>query len=285
LDKRVDSGENLFLGRATTYHRLMRARFWILPIVSLSLLLNPFFNAKTDAKPLKIVIDPGHGGRDAGAVRGNLQEKDIALKVGVKLKELLSSQLDDFEPTLTRNEDVSLSLAERALFAQKQNADLLLSIHVNASTDAGAHGTEIYFQNQLPPKEEEMFLAKQENEAIHGQVDSEIPSRWLGRSDVPPEIASILDDMERTHRIQESYSLVTQLATAWQQNPVGRLRSIRQAPFYLTSKPLMPSALIELGFISHHREALRMNNEAFQERLANNIYLGLKKFKELLDKQ
>lgn len=236
------------------------------------------------AAPLRIVLDPGHGGKDAGAVHEQLREKDIALKVSLLTEKLLLEQAADFSVALTRREDIHLPLADRVQIAKDQKADILISVHVNASQDPSAHGSEIYFQNQLPPKEEEIFLANRENQALQGTKQLHSDSDWFNNPQLHPEVASILDDVERSRRIERSYELAQGLSLSWRSRSVARLRYVRQAPFFLVTKSLMPTALLELGFLSHPPEAKRLGSAEFQQSLAENILLGIKKYKEILDK-
>src|SRR4051812_35220658 len=114
------------------------------------------------ASPLNVTIDPGHGGHDHGASRQGVYESDITLAVAKRLTELLRKD-KRFTTQLSRDNDQTVTLYRRAVNAKTRKSDVFLSIHVNSNPDTRARGAEFYFQNQLPPDEESMFLAHKEN--------------------------------------------------------------------------------------------------------------------------
>lgn len=232
--------------------------------------------------PLHIIVDPGHGGRDDGAVRKGRREADIALQVAKELARLLENN-PNFKVTMTRTRDATVSLSERTDLAKSLKGDLFLSIHVNASSDPRAQGVEFYFQNQLPPDEDSLFLANKENakgpisrsQVIH-PAD---PSQFLSG-----DVKFIVQDLQKNYHIEASSEMAKSLASAWSGQNSRRSRRIRQAPFFVVSNVSMPSALVELGFISNKNEAKKLIRKNYQKKLATNLYLGLINFKELLDK-
>ena len=127
------------------------------------------------AKPLLVMLDPGHGGRDRGTTRGPAFESEITLAVSHELQEMLR-QDRRFQLLTTRPTDQTVTLSQRAPLTNRKRAKIFLSIHVNSSPDPRARGAEFYFQNQLPPDEESMFLAHQENVAEAG--DSNAPQTY-----------------------------------------------------------------------------------------------------------
>lgn len=229
------------------------------------------------AAPLKVIIDPGHGGTDSGAVQGEAKEAEIALNVSLHLQQLLK-QDPQFSSLLTRQTDKSLSLQERVTFAEKNNGDLYLSIHANASNDQRARGVEFYFQNHLPADEETLFLANAENKVSHSvaaKTDEE-PSQ-------KGDVKAILDDLKRTQRMSSSLVLSKTLLHRWQQHKKDP-HAVRQAPFFVVSKVEMPSVLVELGFITNPQEAVKLLSKDYQKEIAHKIYMGLKDYKESMDK-
>ena len=247
------------------------------------------FSQAFSATPLKIVIDPGHGGSDRGAVRNGIRESDIALKVSLLLRKKLAHN-GDFKVYMTRTTNKLLTLQERAEFANDVDGDLFISIHANASRSLRAEGAEFYIQNQIGTKEEALFLAHRENEVdpdrkievedrkarVLASIDEEITN---------PDILSILEDMQRSQRIIASERLARQLFSHWRGYRKKKKFPIRQAPFFVTSNVNMPSTLVELGYLSHKREAKAMTNSQIQEKMAQNLYQGLIKFKRALDQQ
>jgi len=232
--------------------------------------------------PLTIVIDPGHGGVDKGAQRGTIIESEIALNVAKKLAERLKEDAR-FRVILTRDRDVSLSLSERAAIANREKADLFVSIHANASHDPRAHGVEFWFQNQLPPDEESLFLANRENQNSSVLVTSQLPIGHDSKPSAQSDVISIIDDLKRNHRIFTSHDLSRTLLANWHHESRRKnKRAIRQAPFVVISEVQAPAVLVELGFISHHLEGPQLADRQHQKRVAENLYTGLVEFRDVL---
>lgn len=242
--------------------------------------------SKGSTPTLHIMIDPGHGGVDKGATRGAIRESEIALKVSLRLAELLRESGASFRVSLTRTRDEKLSLAKRTSLAQEAKADLFLSIHLNSSKDLRAQGKEFYFQNQLPVDEETMFLASREND---NETTSAIESNSKdGGISAKTDLKRILDDLHRNERIFLSNELSQILLETWMSHP-GRerksgSRAIRQAPFFVVSNVTIPSVLVELGFITNPNEGPLLAQQDYQEELAQSLYKGLLRYKETIDK-
>lgn len=236
------------------------------------------------SKPLTVIVDPGHGGRDKGATRKNVLESDITLKVGQHLYELLKKDRM-FKPILSRSTASGLSLSDRAHLAKNSRADLLLSIHVNSNPDPRARGAEFYFQNQLEPDEESMYLAHKENSAEDAPSGKEPPTyEFLDRHPYSPDVASIVTDLLNGDRVWRSSKLVKALKTHWRGFRKGRSNAVRQAPFFVLSQMTAPSALVELGFLTNNEDFADLTNDAKLKLMAEDLYRGLKAYKESLDK-
>lgn len=228
----------------------------------------------------RITLDPGHGGTDTGAVRGEARESTLVLKVAQQLKKLLETQ-SDIQVSLTRSGDVGVSLPERVRRAEKSQADLFVSLHANSAGDSRAKGVEFFFQNALPPDEDSLYLANLENQNI--KESAEI----LDASDEPSkkgDVAAILEDLRRQHRIESSLRLTETLAQVWNAENAHQRAAIKQAPFYVISKTNMPSVLIEIGFLTNPQEVKNMMTAGYQEKVARKIYSALLTYKEKMDK-
>lgn len=245
----------------------------------LKLALLFFFPLLAVAAPLKVAIDAGHGGKDHGAVEGDLKESTLTLQVSRKLNERLI-QDSRFKPVLVRPGDEFLTLEQRVDRAESLNADLFLSIHVNWSDDKRAQGMEIYFQNQLPSDEESMFLAARENQGVALRKNPREPTA----SNLSPEVHLIVQDLLRNQRVIQSSELAKSLRQTWRGAKKSTAHSIRQAPFFVISNLDVPSALVEIGFISHASEGLRLASEAYQNTIAQSLHEGLIEYQESLDK-
>ncbi len=217
----------------------------------------------------RVVIDPGHGGKDYGApgyLRG-VHEKDVVLQIAKRLAKKIKSELK-LEVILTRTSDRFLTLEERTAFANTKSADLFISIHTNASRDRRAYGLETYFLN-LATDEEAIRVAAMENATSTKNIS---------------DLQKILFDLMQNAKINESSRLAAYTQTAM----VGHLRNkrysrvkskgVKQAPFYVLLGAQMPSILIETAFISNPRECKRLVNPKFQERIAEGIVNGIRKY-------
>lgn len=233
------------------------------------------------ATPLKVVIDPGHGGKDHGAVLEEHKESIITLQVSEKLAERLKSD-SRFQTALTRTTDEFLSLSQRVERADQAAGDLFLSIHVNWSADPRAHGLEVYFQNQLPPDEESMFLANRENqhEGSHKLVER-MPAVV---SKLKPEVQLIVQDLFRNQRILASSQLAKTLKHEWRGLGKSKSLSIRQAPFFVISNLNIPSVLVEIGFLSNANEGPQLIQDNYQAAIAQSLHQGLIQYQQSLDK-
>lgn len=240
------------------------------------------FLTASPAKALHIVIDPGHGGTDNGAVYGKTKESDLVLLVSQKLKILLEKN-SDFKVSLTRINDVGLSLPARVKFAEERKADLFVSMHANAALDSRARGIEFFFQNSLPPDEESLFLASQENQI---STDSSDLYQISGGDDLSRagDVAAIIEDLKRQHRMHESLRFSYTLTRSWNEAPRSTSVTIKQAPFYVISKTSMPAVLVEIGFLSNPQELRQLTNNQYQQDIAQKIYSALVSYKEKIDK-
>lgn len=217
--------------------------------------------------PLRIMIDPGHGGQDQGAVVGNAKESEIAFSVSQSLYRRLEAN-PQFVTTLTRTKDQMLSLSERIKKADQFNADLFVSIHANASSDIRARGVEFYFQNQLPASEESLYLAAIENKAENTLLET-LPAK--GESETS-DVQAILADLSRSHRTRQSFELARALAKNWGLSERIDSHSVRQAPFYVITQNNRPSLLIELGFLTNPGDVKKLTDSKHQDELAKKIY-------------
>jgi N-acetylmuramoyl-L-alanine amidase len=218
-----------------------------------------------------VVIDPGHGGKDPGAVANGLREKDINLKVGRYLFDILKSK--GIQPVLTRSTDVYLKLSDRTDIAMKRNADLFVSLHCNA-LPAGRHarGVEIYLM-ALPTDEHAMELARIENkELTNGGTEAAEAAEKRTQM-----LLKILGDMQQNAKIQESTGFAEALFTAGKRGGLP-MRRVAQAPFYVLRGASMPSVLIEMGFLTEASEAGQLKRSDYQKKLASFIARGVMEY-------
>jgi len=216
----------------------------------------------------KIVIDPGHGGKDPGAIANGLKEKDIVLKLAKRLAHNLEDSLG-CEVVLTRTTDVYLSLEERTAIANGNNADLFLSLHVNAHSQSSVHGLETYFLN-LSNNPEAMRVAAYENATSELQM-----------SDLQDVLAHIMKNSKISESSRLAHTVHTTLVTGLNNNDLAlKDLGVKQAPFYVLIGAEMPAILLEAAFISNPLEAKKLSSDLFLNSFAVNISQGVKNYIE-----
>lgn len=219
-----------------------------------------------------IVIDPGHGGMEPGALgKYGTLEKDIALALGLKLKNVIEKNLP-VRVVLTRENDVSISLENRAAIANYNKSDLFISIHINSSFRKDAHGSETFFLSREATDDEARRLAYMENNP------ADFEEGIVGDSE--NEITMILWDMAQTAYLKESSLLAEVIQEELNHLLRTRNRGIKQAPFRVLSGVACPAVLVEVAFISNPDEERKLNTEWFQNNVVEAIYRGLENFIE-----
>lgn len=236
--------------------------------------------------PLRVVIDPGHGGADAGASYSSIQESTIVLQIAKRLEEKLKRD-KQFELLMTRTQDTGVPLQERVRMAENFQADVLLSLHTNASSDEKIHGVEFYFQNHLAPDEESLYFADRENQVSQAEANmSQIKNFVLGNrllsglsssltQDKWAEVSTIIEDLQKTQRIWKSHELSQSLIQSWNLDPRLRTKVLRQAPFQVISAGTGASVLVEIGFLSNPQEAQKLKSQSYQLEIADRLAAGL----------
>jgi N-acetylmuramoyl-L-alanine amidase len=217
----------------------------------------------------RIVIDPGHGGKDFGAPGffPGVHEKDVVLEIAKRVARKIREDLN-IEAILTRSDDRYLTLEERTAFANTRGADLFVSIHTNASRDPRAYGTETYFLN-LATDDESIRVAAMENATSTKNIS---------------DLHSILNDLLKNAKINESSRMAEVVQTSLVKNLNHRGydrvkdKGVKQAPFYVLLGARMPSILVETAFISNREECRLLTTTSYQEHLAESIVQGLRSY-------
>lgn len=219
------------------------------------------------AVPRTIVIDPGHGGKDPGAIgRHGLMEKEIVLDVGLRLKGLIKERLGA-HAIMTREEDIFIPLEERTAIANTKDADLFISIHTNSSRRKEAKGVETYLLGRATDKTA-MDTALRENSAPRNKSSD--------------DLQFILTDLMTTARKDESLRLAHYVQTNIVEKLEPRYKSVdlgvKQAPFYVLVKAKMPSILAEISFISNPEEERLLAEGGYRQAITEAIFEGIKKY-------
>jgi N-acetylmuramoyl-L-alanine amidase len=214
----------------------------------------------------KIVIDPGHGGKDPGAIANGLKEKNVVLAISKQLKANLEEKFG-YEVLLTRKDDTFIPLEERTAIANGNNADLFISLHINAHPTSSVHGLETYFLN-LTSSKEAMRVAAFENATSELQM-----------SDLQDVLANIM----KNSKIKESSRLAKNVHSTLisglgdEGYPLKDL-GVKQAPFYVLIGAEMPAILIEVAFISNPDEAKKLGDEKFLQSVALQASQGIEAY-------
>ncbi len=214
-----------------------------------------------------IVIDPGHGGKDAGAIgRRGTEEKDITLKVGLRLRDLIAIHLGK-RVLMTRDKDVFVELEDRAKFANSKDADLFVSIHVNSHPQRSTKGLEVYHFGEASDRRA-LEVAAREN----GTPLDETGVGWQ----------YLVADLLTTKKIEDSLDLAWTTKQAMVTHLDSRYdlvdHGVKTAPFYVLRFTTMPSILAEIAFISNPTEEQLMQSDAFLSRIAEALFQGIKVF-------
>lgn len=238
----------------------------------LSLLLCVWLMAMAvSAKDFTVVIDAGHGGKDPGAVSANKQiyEKDITLKVALMVGESIAASHPEVKVLYTRKTDKFVGLNDRARMANKANADLFISIHVNAAKNRSAKGAETFTLGVEEERTElSLDVAKRENGVILLEDNHE--KTYANFNPNSPESYIIFEYMQ-SEFVKESIHLAQYVQENFAKDANRQDRGVRQAGFLVLNATSMPSILVELGYISNAEEAKYLASATAQKRLSQCI--------------
>jgi N-acetylmuramoyl-L-alanine amidase len=215
----------------------------------------------------KIVLDPGHGGKDPGAIGiGGAMEKDIVLSVATKLARKLRKDMS-VEVVLTRKDDTFVRLEDRTAMANAEDADLFLSLHMNASPNGEARGVETYYLDNTN-EEGSLRLAARENGTSKKNVS---------------DLQFILSDMTQNMKLEDSITLAHRLHSSLVGSMSKRMRDVKdlgvkKALFYVLVGARMPSVLVEMFFITNKNEGRAMTQESYQDAIVESLYEGIQKY-------
>jgi len=222
-----------------------------------------------------IVIDPGHGGKDPGAVGpGGTKEKDIVLNVAKELKKIIDAR-KEIKAVLTRDRDVFVPLRQRAAIADRANGKLFISIHVNSNQNKRISGLEVYFLSAAKT-ESAQRVADRENASI---LLEDNPGYYSDKSDI---FSKIFSDMASNVFLKESQYMCKLMLDKSRSATKQINRGVKQAGFYvmLGTQAIMPSMLFEIGYISNTNEEKMLRRVSYQKRIANAMYDAIMEFKK-----
>lgn len=252
-----------------------------------TMLILPSFSTQAPKQAIDklqtIVLDAGHGGKDPGCNGANeVWEKDVTLAVVKKLGKLIEDSLSDVKVLYTRKTDVFINLWERPKLANKNNADLFVSIHCNSNNNTSPQGSETYFMG-LHKTDGNLDVAKRENEAVIFEEDYKSNEQYGGFDPNSPESDIIFTLVQNAHMVESSRfsSIVEKKSTNFTSI---KSRGVKQAGFLVLWQAAMPSVLVELGFLTNSSDRAILKTSAGQDKVAQGLFASIVEYKKLRDK-
>lgn len=241
-----------------------------------------------DMRLKTVVIDPGHGGKDAGCISRDKKtyEKNITLDIGKRLAQKITAAYPDVEVKMTRTEDVFVELENRAVFANKAGANLFISIHVNSvEKGTSANGYSIHCLGQSARKGNDLYsknldLVKRENSVI--MLEDNYETTYQGFDPNDPQSSIIFSLMQNAH-LGNSLLFAEDVAQAMGSTPIKHSRGVSQDPFWVLWRTTMPSVLVEVGFITNPEDLATMRSEKGRDGIAANLFKAFQTFKTRYD--
>ncbi len=226
-----------------------------------------------------VVIDAGHGGKDPGAIGKYAKEKDITLKIALKLGGYIEKNFSDVHVIYTRTKDEFIALDERAEIANSNKADLFISIHVNANHSRSIHGTSTYVMG-LHKSEENLEVAKRENSVISYEKDYK--SKYNDYFSAANESHIIISHVVNTF-MDQSLLFASKIQEQFNERARRHNLGVKQAGLLVLWNTTMPSVLVETGFITNTNEEKYLSSTYGQEIIASAIFRAFRDYKKLIE--
>jgi len=228
------------------------------------------------SKKFKVVLDAGHGGKDSGNLGNGYYEKNIALNIVLEIGKILEKN-EDVEVIYTRKKDVFLELWERADIANNEKADLFISVHCNAHSSQ-ANGTETFVLG-LGGNSKNIAIAKKENSVIF--LEDNFEEKYEGFDPNKPESLIGLELMQEEF-LGQSINLASLIESQFTSSLNRKSRGVKQAVFWVLHRSVMPSVLIETGFLTNKKEGAYLNSKKGQSQTASAVAKAIISFKNKL---
>ncbi len=243
-----------------------------------------FFNsfiikAQNSSQIRTVVIDPGHGGKDSGTIGKYGYEKDLVLDVSLKVGHYIEKYMPNVKVIYTRSTDVFIELRNRAKIANKNNADLFISIHANGVDNPNPLGTETFVMG-LDKESKNFAVVKKENSVI--LQENNYQDQYGDFKPNSPESYIALTLFQNAH-LKQSLRLAQLVQNQFKERVGRKDRGVKQAPFWVLWTNKSPSILIELGFISNEEEGKFLSTEQGRDYMASAIYRAFKQYKIEMD--
>lgn len=228
------------------------------------------------SQKFKVVLDPGHGGKDTGTNHNGYVEKDIVLSTAKKIGQILDNE-PGIEVIYTRKTDVFIELRDRAIMANREKADLYVSIHCNGVDNPAAYGTETFVMGHSRSAMN-LQVVKQENSVIYKEANYK--EKYKGFDPAKPEFSIGMSVQQETN-IEYSAILASKISKGFKSLSKND-RGIKQVPLWVLDATTMPGVLIELGFVSHKNEGAYLDSDEGQSELARVIAEAIISYKNMM---
>lgn len=248
-------------------------------LLAITLLTSSTSLRRSDFQVKTVVIDAGHGGHDPGT-HGNIsKEKDVALTVARKVGAYIKEYLPDVKVIYTRDSDKFVELEQRAVIANKNQADVFISIHANAVSSNTIYGTETYVMG-THKTEGNFEVAKRENSVILYEEGYE--EKYEGFDPNSAE-SQILFSLSQSAYIENSLYLASQIEDQFGKRVGRKSRGVKQAGFWVLWRTSMPSVLVEIGYLTNPKEEKELNNKSIQGDIASGIFRAFRDYKNEIE--
>ena len=232
------------------------------------------FGFSQNTTKFKVVLDAGHGGKDPGAVKNGIKEKDVVLDVVLKIGKILEKN-KNIEVIYTRKTDVFIGLRERANIANKAKANLFISVHCNGVKSTAARGTETFVMG-MSRTDTNLDIAKKENGVIF--LEKDYNEKYKGFDPNNPETLLGLKILQEEF-LDQSISLASEIENNFVSDNKRYSRGVKQQPIWVLDATVMPGVLIELGFVTHPEEGKYLSSEKGKEEMSESISNAIVSYK------
>ncbi len=254
--------------------------FMIFGLVSFIIIISSF-SVFSQYKVRTVVLDAGHGGKDSGALGKKSKEKDITLKIALKVGEYIKKYVKGVKVIYTRTTDKFIELHRRTEIANKNNADVFISIHVNSNKSSTPRGTSSFVMG-ISKSEENLEIAKKENSVI--LQEQNYKENYKGYEPSSAESHIIFSLLQNVH-LEQSLLLASKVQKQFKYKAGRKDRGVKQKPFIVLWTATMPSILVETGFISNPAEERFLMSSNGQSIIASAIYRAFKEYKNEIEKK
>ncbi len=273
--------------RSGKYNRKVVKNIVLTTCLTLIFLLTAFTVAdKRDLIVNKVVIDAGHGGKDTGTIGQRFREKDIALKIALELGKIIKENLKDVKVIYTRSSDKFIELEQRAQIANKNGADVFISIHCNSlpkntpqNRKDRIYGTETYIMG-MHTSDANFEVAKRENAVILMEEDNK--EVYEGFDPTSPE-SYILFSLYQSAYLENSLRLAEKIEQQFKERVKRKSRGVKQAGFWVLYRTSMPSVLVEAGYLSNRNEEKYLSDPYGQTLIASGLFRAFRDYKNEIE--